>query len=73
MCVHHLYKVRFLIGYSQFFICPVSLIHHRGQDVEIPMGDKGEIGPYTAKIKGWMMDIMYGNEQHEWGVVVTKE
>jgi len=37
------------------------------------MGKAGEIGEYTAKIKGWMMDIMYGNENHDWGVVVTKE
>ena len=51
----------------------MSLIHHRGKDVHIPMGKTGEIGEYTAKIKGWMMDIMYGNENHDWGVVVTKE
>ena len=58
---------------QQFFICPVSLIHHRGKDVKIPMGNTGESGEYTAKVKGWLKDIMYGNEEHEWGVVVTKE
>ncbi|KAH8893288.1 branched-chain amino acid aminotransferase II [Thozetella sp. PMI_491] len=57
---------------TAFFICPVSQIHHRGQDVHIPMG-QGESGEYTAKLKGWMRDIMYGNEQHEWGVIVPEE
>ena len=37
------------------------------------MGKTGESGLYTAKIKGWMKDIMYGNEQHEWGVVINEE
>ncbi|KAK3359070.1 aminotransferase [Lasiosphaeria hispida] len=58
---------------TAYFICPVSVIHHRGKDLQIPMGKTGEIGQLTAKLKGWMMDIMYGNEQHEWGVVVSKE
>jgi branched-chain amino acid aminotransferase len=57
---------------SQFFICPVSQIRHRDYDVHIPMV-KGESGQYTAKIKGWMTDIMYGNEQHPWGVVVDEQ
>ena len=34
---------------------------------------KGESGQYTAKIKTWMADIMYGNEQHPWGVVVNEK
>lgn len=38
----------------------------------IPMGT-GESGPYTAKLKGWLKDIMYGNEQHKWGVVVPEK
>jgi branched-chain amino acid aminotransferase len=50
----------------------VSLIHHRGRDVKIPMGE-GKGGEYTTKLKGWMKDIMYGNEQHEWGVVVQEK
>ncbi len=33
---------------------------------------KGESGEYTEKLKGWMKDIMYGNEQHEWGVIVPE-
>ncbi|KAK4219541.1 aminotransferase [Rhypophila decipiens] len=58
---------------TAFFICPVSLIHHRGVEVQIPMGKTGESGMYTAKIKGWLKDIMYGNEQHPWGPVVTDQ
>ncbi|KAK3996716.1 aminotransferase [Cladorrhinum sp. PSN332] len=57
---------------TAFFICPVSQIHHRGTDVHIPMG-KGEAGQYTSKIKGWISDIMYGNEQHPWGVVIEEK
>ncbi|KAK1771128.1 branched-chain amino acid aminotransferase [Phialemonium atrogriseum] len=57
---------------TAFFICPVSLVHHNGQDVDIPMAE-GESGLYTSKIKSWLADIMYGNEQHEWGVVVPEE
>jgi branched-chain amino acid aminotransferase len=37
------------------------------------MGKAGEMGEYTAKVKGWMKDIMYGGEDHPWGVVITKE
>ncbi|KAK4251720.1 aminotransferase [Corynascus novoguineensis] len=57
---------------TAFFICPVSQIRHRDHDIHIPMV-KGESGQYTAKLKGWMSDIMYGNEQHPWGVVVDEE
>lgn len=50
----------------------VSLIHHRGKDIKIPMAN-GNSGVYTAMLKGWMRDIMYGNEQHPWGVVVEEK
>ncbi|KAF3058130.1 Branched-chain-amino-acid aminotransferase, mitochondrial [Daldinia childiae] len=58
---------------TAFFVCPISLIHHRGQDIQIPMGKAGEGGLYTLKLKGWLKDIMYGNEDHPWGVVVQEE
>ncbi|KAI2606392.1 branched-chain amino acid aminotransferase II [Hypoxylon fragiforme] len=58
---------------TAFFVCPVSLIHHRGQDIQIPMGKAGDGGPYSLKIKGWLQDIMYGNVDHPWGVVVQEE
>jgi len=57
---------------TAFFIAPVSQIHHRGTDVHIPLGEN-DSGAYTAKIKSWMKDIMYGNEQHEWGLVINEE
>ncbi|KAI0137948.1 branched-chain amino acid aminotransferase [Hypoxylon sp. NC0597] len=58
---------------TAFFVSPVSLIHHREQDVQIPMGKAGEGGAYTLKLKGWLRDIMYGNVEHPWGVVVQEE
>ncbi|KAK3942310.1 aminotransferase [Diplogelasinospora grovesii] len=58
---------------TAYFVCPVSLIHHRGKDVEIPMGKKGDSGEYTAQIKTWLMDIMYGREQHKWGMVIDED
>lgn len=58
---------------TAYFVCAVSKIHHRGQDVDIPMGEDGKMGPYTAKIKNGLKDIMYGNVQHPWGVVVQEE
>ncbi|KLU86529.1 branched-chain-amino-acid aminotransferase [Magnaporthiopsis poae ATCC 64411] len=58
---------------TAFFVTPVSLIHHRGKDAAIGMGDNGEGGKYTLQLKQWLKDIMYGNEQHEWGVVVQEE
>ncbi|ORY68723.1 branched-chain amino acid aminotransferase [Pseudomassariella vexata] len=58
---------------TAFFICPVSLIHHRGRDVAIPMGKAGAGGHYTQLIKGWLRDIMYGRVEHPWGVVVQEQ
>jgi branched-chain amino acid aminotransferase len=34
---------------------------------------RGDGGYYTLKLKGWLSDIMWGNEQHEWGVVVQEQ
>ncbi|RYO79714.1 hypothetical protein DL766_010477 [Monosporascus sp. MC13-8B] len=58
---------------TAFFICPVSLIHHRGRDIQIPMGKAGDGGSITLQVKNWIADIMYGRAQHEWGVVVPEE
>ncbi len=57
----------------QYFICPVSQVHHRGKDINIPMGPEGQAGEVTSKIKGWVGDIMYGNVSHEWGVVINEK
>ena len=34
---------------------------------------QGEIGDYTQAIKKWLVDIMYGGEDHPWGVVVEEK
>ncbi|KAI5860306.1 branched-chain amino acid aminotransferase [Durotheca rogersii] len=57
---------------TAYFVCPVSLIHHRGQDIQIPMGKAGEGGLYSLKLKKWLADVMYGNVEHPWGVVVQE-
>lgn len=36
------------------------------------MGE-GEGGKYTQIIKKWMTDIMYGGDDHPWGVVVQEK
>ena len=56
----------------QFFVTPVSEIHFRGTDLQIPLAN-GKSGIYAAVLKKWLEDIMYGVEKHEWGVVVEEE
>ncbi len=34
---------------------------------------RGDSGEYAALIKSWLVNIMYGKEQHEWGVVVEEK
>jgi branched-chain amino acid aminotransferase len=34
--------------------------------------NQGDSGDYAALIKSWLMNIMYGREEHEWGVVVEE-
>ncbi|KAG5919017.1 hypothetical protein E4U61_001241 [Claviceps capensis] len=58
---------------TAYFICPVSQIHHRGKEINIPIGPDGQGGEITTKVKQWIGDIMYGREQHEWGVVVPEK
>lgn len=58
---------------TAFFICPVSQIHHRGQNIDIPMGPEATPGEVTTKVKGWLGDIMYGRVQHKWGVVIPEK
>ncbi|MCJ1355376.1 MAG: hypothetical protein MMC33_005367 [Icmadophila ericetorum] len=57
---------------TAFFVAPISEIHFRGKDLDIPMSE-GETGKYARLIKGWLKNIMYGKEQHEWGFVVKEE
>ncbi|OBT75870.1 hypothetical protein VF21_04418 [Pseudogymnoascus sp. 05NY08] len=57
---------------TAFFVAPVSKIHFRGVDIDVPMA-QGEVGDYTNVIKNWLVDIMYGREDHPWGVVVEEK
>ena len=50
---------------------PVSGINYRDQDFDIPMV-RGDSGEYAAVVKSWLAGIMYGKEEHEWGVVVKE-
>ncbi|EMC97664.1 hypothetical protein BAUCODRAFT_33388 [Baudoinia panamericana UAMH 10762] len=56
---------------TAFFVAPVSLIHFRDKDLDVPMD--GDSGKYARLIKKWLVDIMYGNVSHEWGVVVPEQ
>ncbi|KAB8302595.1 hypothetical protein EYC80_005970 [Monilinia laxa] len=60
----------FLSG-TAYFITPVSAISFRDRDISIPMQEDG--GVYTKMIKTWLYDIMYGNVEHEWGVIVDED
>ncbi|PHH91869.1 hypothetical protein CDD83_9963 [Cordyceps sp. RAO-2017] len=56
-----------------FFICPVSLIRHRGKDITIPIDSERQAGETTHKIKTVLGDILYGRTEHPWGVVVPEK
>lgn len=58
--------------YRQYFITPVSGISFRDEELDVPMAGEGT-GHYAGLLKKWLKDIMYGNVDHEWGVVVEEE
>lgn len=37
------------------------------------MGEEGKGGKYTLTLKKWIYDIMYGGEDHPWGVVIKED
>ena len=41
-------------------------------DLDIPL-ENGVSGKYAALIKSWLRNIMYGKEDHSWGVVVEEK
>lgn len=51
----------------------MSQIHHRGKDINIPMGPDAQPAEITNKVKTWLADITYGRTQHEWGVVIPEK
>lgn len=61
---------------TAWFIAPVGHIHFRGQDFKVPMGEDEQSGSYTAVVKEWLRNIMWGangQESHEWGYVVDEK
>ncbi|KAJ2969670.1 hypothetical protein NUW58_g9930 [Xylaria curta] len=58
---------------TAYFVCAISLIHHRGRDIEVPAGKSGEGAPITLRLKNWLVDIKYGREDHAWGIVIPEE
>jgi branched-chain amino acid aminotransferase len=56
---------------TAFFVASIAEINFRGKEMTIPQAE-GHAGVYTRIIKQWLVDIMYGNEQHEWGVEVAE-
>ncbi|KAJ0425238.1 branched-chain amino acid aminotransferase II [Aspergillus carlsbadensis] len=57
---------------TAYFICPVSLIQHDGKNIHIPMGHEGTPGEITGRVKSWIYDIMYGRQEHPWGIVIPE-
>lgn len=57
---------------TAFFVAPVGLIEWKGRALRVPTVE-GKTGKYARILRGWLADIMHGNEQHEWGVVVPEE
>ncbi|KAH8596334.1 putative branched-chain-amino-acid aminotransferase [Bisporella sp. PMI_857] len=57
---------------TAYFVAPISAINYNDEDLDMPMA-AGESGKYTALIKSWLVNIMYGHEDHEWGVVVDEQ
>ena len=60
---------------TAWFVAPISQIHFRGKDLEVPMS-QGETGAYANFFKTSLKGIMWGcdgMESHEWGHVVDEE
>ncbi|KAH7417282.1 aminotransferase [Cadophora sp. MPI-SDFR-AT-0126] len=64
--------VEAFVSGTAYFITPCSAINFREKELDIPMGD-GSSGHYAALLKKWLNDIKYGNESHEWGVIVEED
>ncbi|KAI8933957.1 hypothetical protein NX059_008731 [Plenodomus lindquistii] len=60
---------------TAWFVAPISQIHFRGKDIEVPMA-KGDCGVYADTVRTWLKGIMWGSEgmeSHEWGRVIDEE
>lgn len=56
---------------TAYFVAPVGLIGYKNLELQIPMAEP-TTGLYAKKIRSWLSGIMYGEETHEWGVVVDE-
>ncbi|KAH7548719.1 aminotransferase [Bipolaris maydis] len=64
----------FAVG-TAWFVAPISQIHFRGKDIDVPMA-KGKSGAYAEFFKSSLKGIMWGCdglESHEWGRVIDEE
>ena len=62
----------FAVG-TAYFLSPVSRVCWKGQDIQVPNGKDGIMGPILTNLKTWIGNIMFGNEEHEWALVVPEE
>ncbi|OPB40876.1 hypothetical protein A0O28_0009570 [Trichoderma guizhouense] len=58
---------------TAFFITKVAAIRYNHQDLDLPQNDDPLATNYGSSIRSWLHNIMFGKEQHEWGVVVDME
>ena len=56
---------------TAFFVAPVTAIHFGGRDLAPARANQPD--SYTARLKQWLADIMYGRYPHEWAVVVDNK
>ncbi|RDW63997.1 branched-chain-amino-acid aminotransferase-2 [Coleophoma crateriformis] len=64
--------VEAFVAGTAYFITPVSAVNFKDTEIEIPMSN-GDSGKYTAMVKNWLYDIMYGKVQHPWGVIIEEK
>lgn len=66
------------VSFRQMFVTPVSGIRYKSTDIQFPMtvttdGQKTPVSTYSAQIKAWLEDIMYGGVEHEWAYIIDED
>jgi len=54
---------------TAYFVAPITNISFRDKEIVLPLGGKESC---TMRVKEWLVEIMYGKVEHEWGVVVEE-
>lgn len=49
-------------------ICPVKMIFWRERHLRCGLKDGQEVGNLAKKLRMWIEDRQYGDEEHEWGM-----